>query len=99
MERLFLARFQLRFIGLGKILELRAGEAAISFDSVLKEMARGRGTPSPRSIGIIGLETKPKIIYGLQQLAGKILSGKELEGPKPLHGARSRILHRTAFPG
>jgi hypothetical protein len=35
-------------------------------------------TPSPRSIGIIDLAAKRDLIYGLQQLTGKILGTKEL---------------------
>jgi hypothetical protein len=39
-----------------------------------------RGYPLPsRSSGIIALAGNREIIYGLQSLAGKILSGKELE--------------------
>jgi hypothetical protein len=37
-------------------------------------------TPSPRSIGIIELAPKSNLIYGAQQLTGKILSRKELGG-------------------
>jgi hypothetical protein len=39
-----------------------------------------RYTPSPWSIGIIGLERKCNLIYGLQQRTGKILSRKQLGG-------------------
>jgi hypothetical protein len=35
-------------------------------------------TPPPRSIGIIDLERKIDLIYGAQQLTGKILSAKEI---------------------
>ena len=35
-------------------------------------------TPFPRSIGIIGLAEFVRLIYGLQQLRGKILSPKDL---------------------
>jgi hypothetical protein len=34
--------------------------------------------PSPRSIAIIELEPKLDLIYGLQQVAGKILMSKNL---------------------
>jgi|SRR5258708_24803673 len=35
--------------------------------------------PSPRSIGIIGLERKCDLIYGAQSLTGKILMSKNLQ--------------------
>jgi hypothetical protein len=35
-------------------------------------------SPLPRYIGIIGLAGNRVLIYGLQQVAGKILCGKEL---------------------
>jgi len=47
--------------------------------------------PSPRTIGIIGLAPKSDLIYGAQQLAGKIFSRKELGG----WGAVSKSLVET----
>jgi len=38
--------------------------------------------PPPRSIGIIDLAGKCDLIYGAQQLAGKILRAKDL---RPVH--------------
>jgi hypothetical protein len=43
------------------------------------ELGGSRGyPPPPRISGIINLGENPKVIYGAQQLAGKILSRKEL---------------------
>jgi hypothetical protein len=52
---------------------------AISISSVLG-MLRLRGVPPPPSLsnGIIGLGEICEIIYGAQQVAGKILGTKEL---------------------
>jgi hypothetical protein len=38
-----------------------------------------RYPPPPRSLGIIGLEPKPNLIYGAQSVTGKILMSKNLE--------------------
>lgn len=40
--------------------------------------------PPPRCIGIIALEGNREVIYGLQSLAGKILSYKDLRSFAPL---------------
>jgi hypothetical protein len=40
----------------------------------------GRVSPSPRYIGIMELAPKCDLIYGLQQVTGKILMSKNLEG-------------------
>ncbi len=45
-------------------------------------------SPSPRSIGIIGLAGKCDLIYGAQSLAGKILMSKNLQGEFPMREAQ-----------
>lgn len=40
-------------------------------------------SPLPRYIGIIGLAGNRVLVYGLQQVAGKILCGKELVSFSP----------------
>jgi hypothetical protein len=53
------------------VVDLASGRGVISFR---------RGIPlPPRSIGIIGLEENREIIYVAQEVAGKILSLKNLE--------------------
>jgi len=53
--------------------------------------------PSPRSIGIIGLERKCDLIYGAQSLTGKILMSKNLQAKILLAEAQNGTMRVSAY--
>src|SRR6266853_2077861 len=53
--------------------------------------------PSPRSIGIIGLERKCDLIYGARSLTGKILMSKNLQAKILLAEAQNGTMRVSAY--
>ena len=60
--------------------ELERSSEKLSF--ILGNRCSSRGIPSPRSLGISDIEENREVIYRAQQLAGKILSRKDLGSVK-----------------
>jgi hypothetical protein len=92
-----LKRMKIQFSALGSQF---SATASVAFDFFLPGLGKWLFTflllevypPSPRSIGINDLPPKRDLIYGLQQLTGKILGTKELA----LHRASNKSDSRTA---